>query len=328
LLQGLTLTGGSQYPGGGGIFNEGALTVSQCLITGNGNLLVGSRSGGGIYNSGSLTLRDSTITSNEALGGVTSPSQGAGIANVGSAALTNCTIAGNVTSGNCFGGGIYNNGSMSLTLCTVAGNSATNGARIGGVYNQNTMNVSGTIIAGNTTSLLSPDVSGTFASGGYNLIATTNGSTGFGARGDQLGSTNAPINALLGPLADNGGPTPTVSPLVNSPAVDKGSSFGLTTDQRGAPRPFDFSSITNAGGDGSDIGAFELGSPRLGIVWQPPNAVISWPAYYGDFQLESVAALAASNHWTSVTNTVSNDGSMNRVTIPASNGNEFYRLKR
>ncbi len=33
--------------------------------------------------------------------------------------------------------------------------------------------------------------------------------------------------------------------------------FGLTTDQRGLPRPFDFGAITNAG-DGSDIGAVEL----------------------------------------------------------------------
>src|SRR5439155_22384124 len=38
----------------------------------------------------------------------------------------------------------------------------------------------------------------------------------------------------------------------------KGNSFGLTTDQRGLPRPFDNPSITNAtGGDGSDIGAYE-----------------------------------------------------------------------
>ena len=42
--------------------------------------------------------------------------------------------------------------------------------------------------------------------------------------------------------------------------------LGLIFDQRGAPRPFDFASIPNAaGGDGSDIGAFELGIPTLGI---------------------------------------------------------------
>jgi len=32
----------------------------------------------------------------------------------------------------------------------------------------------------------------------------------------------------------------------------------LTTDQRGLARPFDFPGVTNAGGGGADIGAFEL----------------------------------------------------------------------
>ena len=64
---------------------------------------------------------------------------------------------------------------------------------------------------------------------------------------------------MLSPLADNGGPTPTQALLWGGPAIDKGKSFGQTTDQRGVPRPHDLSSITNAsGGDGSDIGAFEF----------------------------------------------------------------------
>ena len=53
--------------------------------------------------------------------------------------------------------------------------------------------------------------------------------------------------------------------LFGSPAIDKGTSNGLTghltTDQRGAgfPRTFDDPATPNAtGGDGTDIGAFEL----------------------------------------------------------------------
>lgn len=43
-----------------------------------------------------------------------------------------------------------------------------------------------------------------------------------------------------------------------SPAIDKGLSFGLTTDARGEPRPYNNPAITNApGGDGSDVGAYE-----------------------------------------------------------------------
>ncbi len=47
--------------------------------------------------------------------------------------------------------------------------------------------------------------------------------------------------------------------MPGSPAIDAGNSFGLSTDQRGDPRPVDFSGIPNAaGGDGADIGAFEV----------------------------------------------------------------------
>ena len=66
-------------------------------------------------------------------------------------------------------------------------------------------------------------------------------------------------NPDLGPLQDNGGPTQTMALLPGSPAIDTGDSSGLSTDQRGDPRPVDFSGLPNAaGGDGADIGAFEL----------------------------------------------------------------------
>ena len=63
----------------------------------------------------------------------------------------------------------------------------------------------------------------------------------------------------LGSFSNNGGPTKTVPLLWGSPAIDKGKSFGLITDQRGLSRTYDFGALTNAiGGDGTDIGAFEL----------------------------------------------------------------------
>ena len=66
------------------------------------------------------------------------------------------------------------------------------------------------------------------------------------------------VDPLLGPLADNGGPTQTMALLAGSPAIDKGDntlvpidpSTGLpvTTDQRG------FTRVVNGS---VDIGAFE-----------------------------------------------------------------------
>jgi hypothetical protein len=105
------------------------------------------------------------------------------------------------------------------------------------------------------------DVSGDFTSQGFNLIGIAeDDSTGFtnGVAGDQVGS-DAPIDPLLGPLQMNGGPTPTQALLPGSPAIDQGFSFGLHADQRGQPRPHNFSALPNAPhGDGADIGAFEL----------------------------------------------------------------------
>jgi len=74
--------------------------------------------------------------------------------------------------------------------------------------------------------------------------------------------TGSPLTSdpLLGPLASNGGPTPTMALAEGSTAIDAGSAFGLGTDQRGLPRPSDFTSIANVG-DGSDIGAFEVQTP-------------------------------------------------------------------
>jgi hypothetical protein len=68
---------------------------------------------------------------------------------------------------------------------------------------------------------------------------------------------------MLGPLRDNGGPTATIAPAPGSPVIDTGSAFGLTTDQRGQPRPSEFASIANAG-DGSDIGAYEAQASAQG----------------------------------------------------------------
>jgi hypothetical protein len=77
---------------------------------------------------------------------------------------------------------------------------------------------------------------------------------------DLTGTIATPLDPLLGALSDNGGPTLTMMPQTGSAAIDNGKSFGLTIDQRGRPRTFDNPSVPNAGGgDGTDIGAVEVG---------------------------------------------------------------------
>ena len=104
---------------------------------------------------------------------------------------------------------------------------------------------------------------GFFVSLGFNLVSNADNAQGFTASTDQIGTFVSPLEPMLDPngLQDNGGPTSTIALLPGSPAVDKGTSNGLTTDQRGTgfPRAFDDPSILNAiAGDGTDVGAYEL----------------------------------------------------------------------
>ncbi len=271
-LAGLTITGGNLSFNGnaaGGIYNRGSLTVFACHITGNTD--DSSSGGGGIYNDGAaLTVINSTVSGNTATGGSNS---GGGIRNNSNGTLNiiNSTVSGNrTTGGNLNGGGILAIGNAVISNSTVTDNETPNGA--GGIskFNGTTVTIRNSIVAGNCTrttgaicsQAATPDVfsfGGDYTSQGYNLIGNAGTAGGFNQTGDQTGTSAAPLNPQLAPLADNGGTTPTHSLLGTSPAIDKGNCFGCSLDQRGAARQLDFPNFPNAsGGDGSDIGALEL----------------------------------------------------------------------
>jgi CSLREA domain-containing protein len=259
---GLTITNGSTGQvsgGGGGSSNSGSGTVNviQCAINGNSDI----SDGGGIYNNGILNVTNSTLSGN--FGGT-----GGGIVNHGTLNITNSTISGNQATS---GGGVANlSGTVNLTNSTVTGNSVSGGPG-GGLYSAaGTFNVKSSLIAMNTSSATSVglDVDGSFVSAGFNLIGKRDRGFGFTAATDQTGTVASPLDPKLDPngLQNNGGPTKTIGLLFGSPAIDKGTSASLTTgnlttDQRGTgfKRAFDDTSIANAaGGDGTDIGAFEV----------------------------------------------------------------------
>ena len=327
-ISSLTITNGAGLAGGGLYVDQAFLTLSNCIVSGNL-----ATNGGGIYINGRQSaslaiLANSTLSGNfarSAAGAIFNDGSSMGVAQL---EMRNCTVSSNSASGGV--GGIYNfapNGDAeALILDTTFSGNSGNGA--GGILNFAAM-FPATVQMGNT--ILKAGVSGpnlanggvaAFISYGYNLCSD-NGSGLLTNATDQLNT-----DPLLGPLRDNGGPTPTMAPSPNSPAIDKGNSSGLTTDQRGAPRPFDFPSIANAsGGDGSDIGAFELGSPLLSITSIPPNVIVSWPSFYGDFSLESVTMLSGANNWSSVGNVPAAIGARYNVTNVTPTGNTFYRLK-
>ncbi len=149
-LSGLTITGGSVGgPGnGGGILNDGSLTLSGCTIAGNS--AVGS--GAGLENDGSATLNACTIADDVATGSsVHTPGIGGAIDNPGSAVLTGCTISGNAANE---GAGLENGSptsTLSLTGCTISDNTATGPySEGGGLDNSGTANLRDCTISGNS----------------------------------------------------------------------------------------------------------------------------------------------------------------------------------
>jgi CSLREA domain-containing protein len=259
-ISGLTIARGNA-PGslGGGIYNSSSvLTLTNAAISGNSADI-----GAGIYTGRAATITNSTISNNIVSGNLAGDG-GGGIYNQGgTVSLTNSTLSGNmahIANGGAQGGAIHNNlGTATLISTTIASNSADFG---GGIYNSN----SGTVYSGSTiialnTSPSGPDVNGPFTSNGFNLIGNNSGATIAERATDQIGIPGSVIDPLIGPLQDNGGLTFTHALLSGSFALDKGNSFGSTTDQRGAPRPVGTAKVI--GGDGSDIGAFEVQAPTV-----------------------------------------------------------------
>jgi len=278
IISGLTISKGvlASSGQGGGIFNNtgATLTINNCAISGN---QVGSSGfGGGIYSAGTLTLNSSTINNNHVN---TSGGEGGGIYDAGASMnINNSTISGNTTGTDSKGGGIYNANALPLVISnsTVTLNTTSTGALSagGGIYLASAnLTLKNTIVGGGNSSPVGPDISGTLQSDGFNLIQSTSGATI-----NQNGGAGPNITGqdpLLNPLADNGGGTFTHSLQCTSPAIDKGKNFGLTTDQRGGTRPFDLADSVYpnaAGGDGSDIGAYETqtGGGCLPLA-VPPN---------------------------------------------------------
>jgi hypothetical protein len=264
-----SVVSGNSTPGnGGGIDNQpggnGTATITNSVVSGNSATTADAGVGGGIItfgtSEGSLTVTGCTVGGNYA--GV----QGGGIADLGAqVTVTNSTVSGNSTPGN--GGGIDNEADATLTVTssTIGGNTGGSG---GGIYlkDQTAMaTIRNTILAGNTAAS-SPDVRGPLNSRGYNLIGDGTGGSGF-ADTDLVGTAANPIDPLLGPLQDNGGPTPTMALLPGSPALNAGTAGGAPdTDQRGVPR-----------GTVVSIGAYQATATQLVLSGLPDSADAGTP---------------------------------------------------
>lgn len=263
-LSGLTLTGGNATSGGGARTAVGSHVVLTATVI-SGNEAAGD--GGGVQSYGRLTIADSTVSGNDAGddgGGLWISNDFFTPSGSDLARITGSTISGNTAGGH--GGGLYASyGRTILRHSTITGNAANAGdglASFNDFFNYNRTEVHSSIIAGNgiagnndtddvattgpgSTSIRSDD---------YNLVGGGNAAGVFSDPGDQTGV----VDPQLGPLAENGGPTPTHLPLVGSAAIDQGNptavagSLGVpANDQRGEGFP-------RVSGGAIDIGAVEV----------------------------------------------------------------------
>ena len=255
-LRDLTLRNGNTPLARGGVFAESEARLTRTVIANN----TAGGFGGGISSSEVLTVAESTLSGN------TATRSGGGLIAAGTVELVNVTVAGN-RSLNEFGGGIYLFGGTAARInnVTVAGNTAAQ--RGGGAFvetsafiGQNPPLFSNSILAGNTAPE-HRDCSGSAISAGWNLIGVGDGCSDFRpAQNDLEGTAAAPLDARLGPLAGNGGPTPTRPLLAGSPALNAGNPAPPSgqgpvcevLDQRGLDRP------GTGGAARCDIGAFEV----------------------------------------------------------------------
>jgi len=251
---------------GAGISNGGTATITRCDITANhawgdaggiangGTLVIedsalhanSAVSGGGIVNGGTLTIRNSTIAANTAHGFFNSSlivleGAGAGILDAGgSATLEHTTVSGNLIDSVLFIG----SSTIADYFGTGAGLGVANGVSTSG------FSLRSTIVSGNMHD---------YASATDNDCGTPSPiSLGHNIDGDGTCMLTGPgdlssTDPALGPLADNGGPTPTRAIPAGSAAIDAADADAcLAADQRGAPRPQ---------GAGCDIGAYESTLP-------------------------------------------------------------------
>jgi hypothetical protein len=135
-LKRLTLRGGDTLSGGGGIRNQGTLTLVHTMVTANDGGILG---GGGILNNGSLALAHTTVITN----GSSQVATGGGIATSGGmVTITHSTIARNLAL--LQGGGLsISGGTVTLHATTVTRNFAEGS---GGITNGFADSSGGTVI--------------------------------------------------------------------------------------------------------------------------------------------------------------------------------------
>ncbi len=319
VVTGLTITRGfvdgtsglATASGGGAIFNNGTLTLTNSIVSGS---TASTATGGGLYNAGTLTVNNTTFSGNNADNG------GGGIENVGTATVANSTFSANSSLGSGLftsgggidnenvlsvvnstfyenaaydGGGIGNFGTLTVSQSTLSGNSAVstggsaNSPAGGGIADfGDSATLLSTIVAqnGGSDGVIGPDVySHSTSSSTNNLIG--DGSDYFGATngssGNKVGTDASPIDPKLAPLANYGGFTQTMALKPGSPAINAGGS--VTSLSAAATSSATTINLANGAAIASTNGQYviQIGSEEMLVTAVSDNTLTVTRGYHG-----------------------------------------------
>jgi hypothetical protein len=292
-IVGSTIANNTAVDGGGAVlvndlYTVGSLTITNTVISGNHTDGIG----GALYSGtddGSIFITDSTISNNTAGGaggGLYISSTG-----LGEIVIANSTISGNESTLGAGAMQLASGAKVTLLQSTVTNNTGGGATVIGGIsIEADDLTLIGSIVAGNSgfdigaggavaplsvtsqrtkdkgtnapknrpalTPSVSPALVLASAAAEYSVIGEVDPAvTIVDGGGNKVGVADP----MLGPLADNGGPTMTHALLAGSPAIDAGPNpvptfVGNEFDQRGAG----FARIVFGV---ADAGAFEFQEP-------------------------------------------------------------------
>ena len=305
VMDGITIQGGQSNSNGGGIANDGVLTISNAVVQNNASSGA-TQGGGGIFNAGTLTVTNVDIVNNTtvASGGGINATQGTvviddsrisgnsatrnggGIFINGGVTITvsGTTIDGNSSPGNLgqegLGGGIFNFGSLTLDKSTVEGNSAQGG---GGIYNEGTQSptspVASTLIVTNST--LSNNTATAFDGGGAfvsnlatfthaTVTANTAAIAGSGIAVDTAGNPDNQgfltlVNSIIANQTAGGDCSGATNITSSGFNLDSDNSCALTA---GGDQPATDPLLSALGANGGSTAthALQAGSPAIGAV--------------------------------------------------------------
>ncbi|HEV7489514.1 MAG TPA: choice-of-anchor Q domain-containing protein, partial [Rhodanobacteraceae bacterium] len=261
----------------GGAISAYRLDIADSTVSDNGISATGYARGGGVYAVENLTMRTCTVTGNVTpSSGANHVGRGGGIYARRHASILSSTIAANQGA---YGGGIYMrdawNAVLDIVDSTLSGNVGLIGAGIAGsvrsitastiVFNLATFPGGYNVPAGVFATYRAAIQSNIFFGNLSNGVAYDIGGPGIFVGANNLVG-GSPIllppdtihgDPLLGPLQNNGGPTPTHALSAGSPAIDTGNNAAsLQNDQRGT-------GFLRVVGANADIGAYELNSDEV-----------------------------------------------------------------